>query len=121
MTENGVAYIKISLKTRDRFALTSEQASETVYMLESIKGSLIWLAFIDYEDGSTRVRLRSRFVHIHHIAEKYGGGGHECASGATLHGRKQERELLSGCDALLKEYKSTPKVKKPSTVTKAPS
>ena len=107
MTENGVAYIRISLKTRDRFALTSEQASETVYMLESIKGSLIWLAFIDYEDGSTRVRLRSRFVHIHRIAEKYGGGGHECASGATLHGRKQERELLSDCDALLKQYKST--------------
>ena len=107
MTENGVAYIRITEKTRAKFALTSEQASETVYMLESIKGSLIWMAFIDYEDGSTRVRLRSRFVHINEVAEKYGGGGHECASGATLHGAAEIKRFLADCDRLLGEYKST--------------
>lgn len=107
MTPNGVAYIRITRKTSEKFALTSEQASETVYMMESIKGCLIWLAFIDYDDGTTRVRLRSRFLHINEIAEKYGGGGHECASGATLRGAKQIKQLLNDCDALLGEYKST--------------
>ena len=107
ITPNGAAHIRITRKTRDKFALTSEQASETVYMMDSIKGCLIWLAFIDYEDGSTRVRLRSRFVQTNHIAEKYGGGGHEYASGATLRGSKQINAFLSDCDALLCEYKST--------------
>ncbi len=106
MTEHGVAYIRITKATREKFALTQEQASETVYMMESIKGCLIWLALIDYEDGTTRVRLRSRFVHINGVAEKYGGGGHECASGATLRGAKQIKAFLADCDSLLAEYKS---------------
>lgn len=49
-----------------------------------LKGSIIWLAFIENADGTVRVRLRSRFVTVNKLAEKYGGGGHACASGATL-------------------------------------
>ena len=72
--------------------------------MDSIKGSLIWIAFIE-TDKDIRVRLRSRFVTISDLAEKYRGGGHACAAGATLYSKKEMKELLREADALIKEYK----------------
>jgi phosphoesterase RecJ-like protein len=76
-----------------------------VSYLDSIKGSLIWLAFIENDDGSIRVRLRSRFVTINSIAEKYSGGGHACAAGATVNSKAEMKRLIADADARLKEYK----------------
>ena len=105
ITENGVAYIHVTQKMQEQFALTAEKASASVSYLDSIRGSLIWLAFIDNADGTIRVRLRSRFVTINEIAEKYRGGGHDCASGATLLKKSEIRKLLADADARLKNYK----------------
>ena len=60
---------------------------------------------IEGSDGSIRVRLRSRFVTVNEIAEIYGGGGHACASGATVDSKKQMQDLLKMADQRLKEYK----------------
>ena len=75
--------------------------------MDSIKGSLIWIAFIEVPDGTTRVRLRSRFLPINQIAEKYNGGGHDCASGATLQSKKEIAAVVADADTLLGEYKRT--------------
>lgn len=63
------------------------------------------MAFIETGDGSIRVRLRSRFVAINTIAEKYHGGGHACASGATVYSRQEADALLKDLDTHIKEYK----------------
>ncbi|MBQ8259539.1 MAG: bifunctional oligoribonuclease/PAP phosphatase NrnA [Clostridia bacterium] len=105
ITENGVAYIHVTSKMQERFGLTAEKASASVSYLDSIRGSLIWIAFIDNSDGTIRVRLRSRFVTINEIAEKYRGGGHDCASGATLLKKSEIRKLLAEADERLKNYK----------------
>ena len=107
MTENGVVYLYVDRAMQKKFNLTSETAGTAVSFMESIKGSLIWLAFIDNADGTTRVRLRSRFVTINEIAEKYHGGGHACASGATVHNKKEMKALIADADAHLKQYKET--------------
>jgi phosphoesterase RecJ-like protein len=104
ITENGVAYIHVDRAMQKKFSLTNEQASAAVSHLDSIKGSLIWLAFIDGSDG-IRVRLRSRFLPVNPLAEKYGGGGHACACGATVHSKKEMKALISDADALLSDYK----------------
>ncbi len=106
ITENGVAYVYITRATRKKFDLTFEQACNAVGYMDSIKGSLIWIAFIEADDGSIRVRLRSRFVTINEIAEKYNGGGHACASGATVHSRKELKALLADADTRLADYKA---------------
>ena len=106
MTENGVAYLYVDDAMQKQFNLTSEQASNTVSLLSEIKGSIIWLAFIDNADGTIRVRLRSRFVTINKLAEKYGGGGHACASGATVHSAEEMQALLKDADEIIKEYKA---------------
>ena len=74
--------------------------------MDSIKDSLIWLAFIDNSDGTIRVRLRSRFVTVSEIAEAYGGGGHACAAGATVGSPKEMRKLLADADKRLGDYKA---------------
>ncbi len=106
-TRNGVAYLYIDLKMQEKFGLTSEQASSLVSSLDSIKGSIIWCAFIENRDGSIRVRLRSRFMTINKLAEKYHGGGHECAAGATVYSAAEKAKLLREADKLIKEYKET--------------
>ena len=89
-----------------KFGLTGEQASSCVSFMESIRGSLIWVAFIENtEKKEIRVRMRSRFVPISDIAERYRGGGHACAAGATLYSKKEIKAILAEADAKLKEYK----------------
>ena len=106
-TENGVAHIFISRATRRRLGMSMEQAGETVSYMNAIRGSLIWLAFIEADDGSIRVRLRSRFATVNELAEQYRGGGHACASGATVHSRHEMKKLLQQADAILRDYKAT--------------
>ena len=106
ITENGVAYIFVDKKMQERFGLTKEDAGAAVSYMDSIKGSLIWIAFIELDD-EVRVRIRSRFVTINKLAEKYSGGGHACAAGATVYSKREANKLVREADAILADYKAT--------------
>ena len=102
---NGVAWLYVDGAMKEQFGLSNEQASASVSYMDSIKNSLIWLAFIDNGDGSIRVRLRSRFVTVSELAERYRGGGHACAAGATVYSEQEMQALIREADELLKNYK----------------
>ncbi len=106
ISENGVAYIRISAAEREQFGLSFEEACSAISYLDGIRGCLVWLAFIEAED-SIRVRLRSRFMAINTVAEHFRGGGHACASGATVYDDDEVRALIKEADDLLGEYKRT--------------
>ena len=105
ITDSGVVYLFVTKKMQKKFGLSNEDASAAVSLMDSIKGSLIWLAFIEGDDGKIRVRLRSRFVTVNALAERYSGGGHACAAGATVYSRAEMKKLISEADSLLAEYK----------------
>lgn len=105
ITPNGVAYVYVDKRMQKKFNLSKESASAAVSYMETIKNSLIWLAFIENGDGTIRVRLRSRFVTVSELAEKYEGGGHACASGATVYSKSELKKLVAEADELLKKYK----------------
>ena len=109
LTENGIAYIYIDKAMQEEFNLTLEQASACVGTLDSIRGCICWMVFIENgdADNSIRVRLRSRFVHINTIAEMHHGGGHACASGATVYSIEEMHQLLKEADEHVKNYKET--------------
>ena len=46
-------------------------------------------------------------MHVNTLAERYRGGGHACASGATLLNAAEIPALLQEADAMVKEYKET--------------
>lgn len=106
ITEHGVAYLYVDNAMQQQFELSREQASSSVDFMSGIKGSLIWLAFIDNPDGTIRVRVRSRFLAINTLAEKYHGGGHANASGATAYSIDEMKALITDADAMLKDYKA---------------
>ena len=106
ITDGGVVYLYVSNAMKKRFGLSDEDASASVSLMDSIKGSLIWLAFIQNKDNSIRVRLRSRFVEVDKLANKYNGGGHACAAGATVYSKKEMKQLIDDANALIKEYKA---------------
>jgi phosphoesterase RecJ-like protein len=107
VTEHGVAYILVDKAMQEKFGLDMESASAAISSLSGIRGCLCWIAFIETGDAddAIRVRLRSRFATINHIAEKYHGGGHACASGATVYSAEEMQSLLRDADAHIKHYK----------------
>ena len=105
ISENGVVSLFVTKGMKKKFKLSNEDASASVSYMEGIKNSLIWIAFIQTDDGAIRVRLRSRYVTVSELAERYNGGGHACAAGATVYSKKEMQQLLKEADALLKEYK----------------
>ena len=71
LTPNGVAYIYMDDAAQKKLKLTLEAASDVVSELSAIRGSLIWLAFIDEKaKNQIRVRLRSRFLGVNEQANK---------------------------------------------------
>ncbi len=107
LTPNGVAWIHVTGEIQQRFGLSFETACTAVSSLSDIRGVLCWLAFIDTANGEIRVRLRSRFASIHTIAEKYHGGGHACASGATVSSVQEMQALIRDADEHIRRYKQT--------------
>ena len=107
LTPNGVAWIYVTQDIKQRYGLTFETACASISSLSDIKGVLCWLAFIDTPGGEIRVRLRSRFAAINPIAEKYHGGGHACASGATVYSPEEMNALICDADEHIRAYKST--------------
>ena len=107
VTENGVAYIYFDKETLEKYNVTSDEAAACVNILDSIRGSMIWVVFINQnkEDGEIRVRLRSRFVAINEVATHYRGGGHLQAAGSTIYSLDEMTSLLQELDVLLKEFK----------------
>lgn len=107
ITEKGVATLFVSRRMQKKFNLSREDASACISYMDSIKNSLIWIAFIENDGGEIRVRLRSRFVTVSELAERYRGGGHACAAGATVYSKAEMKKLIEEADKLLGEYKKT--------------
>ena len=107
-TENGVVYLYIDREMQRKFGLTFESASSAISYLEGIRECLCWLAFIEPAEGdpAIRVRVRSRFVATNTLSERFNGGGHALASGATVYSREEALRMIDEADALIKAYKA---------------
>lgn len=106
ITQNGVVHLYVDKRMQKKFHLTTEQACEAVSFLKGIKGCIAQLAFIDMPDGKIRVRLRSRFMTINEVAEKWRGGGHECTCGATLLSPKEIPLIVADADEAVRNFKA---------------
>ncbi len=73
-----------------------------VNVMGDIRGVDIWVNFTETSDG-VLCEIRSSKYNINPIAVKYGGGGHEKASGATLKNREEAMNLLADLDSLTEE------------------
>ena len=109
-SENGVAYMFMTKRIIKRFKVSVEDASNCVNLMDGIRGSLIWIMFIEHDD-EIRIRFRSRFVPCVGIASTFEGGGHENAAGGRILKKKDIKKVILEADKVLKEFKENNKDK----------
>ena len=73
-----------------------------VNVMGEIRGIDTWVNFTETDDG-VLCEIRSSRYNINPIAVKYGGGGHQKASGATLKDREEAMRLLAALCTLSEE------------------
>lgn len=73
-----------------------------VNTMGEIKGVENWVNFTETDEG-VLCEIRSNKHNINPIAVKYGGGGHQKASGATLKNREEAMALLADLIAITEE------------------
>ena len=102
-THYRTAYIYTTLdEARATGADTFSISRGMVGTMAEIKGIDSWVNFTETEDG-VLCEIRSSKYNINPIAVKYGGGGHQKASGATLKDREEAMRLLADLNALTEE------------------
>lgn len=100
-TEHNVAYIYTTLDelkelNKDTFSVSRGM----VGTMADTKGVDIWVNFTETEEG-VLCELRSNCYNINPVAVKYGGGGHQKASGACVKNKEEAMAMLADLDAMM--------------------
>lgn len=99
-TDCGVAYIYTTLAEAREYGADDFTLSRgMVNVMSDIRGIDTWVNFTETE-GGVLCEIRSSRYNINPIAVKYGGGGHQKASGATLKSREEAMALLEDLNSL---------------------
>lgn len=106
LTENGVAYIKITDKVMKEFGVDSASAGNMINDLKFVNEIIVWIFFSeDIKSNLIRANIRSIGPYVNEVASKYNGGGHIYASGARLKSWEDADKLITDYDKLVKDYK----------------
>ncbi len=85
--DGELAWMYISREEVERAGANEEDCEGLVNYALAIEGIEVALFFREQADGRFRVSLRSKGrVNVASVAERFGGGGHECASGCLIEG-----------------------------------
>ena len=99
-TDNGVAYIYTPLAEFQALGLDTFTVSRgMVNTMADLKGISIWVNFTETEQG-VLCEIRSNKYNINPVAVKYGGGGHQKASGATVPDHDAAMAMLHDLDEI---------------------
>lgn len=102
-TKKNVAYIyttreEVEACPADLFGISRGMVST----MADIKSVDIWVNFTETEKG-VLCELRSSRFNINPVAVKYGGGGHQKASGATVKDRAEAMAMLADLDNMMED------------------
>ena len=107
LTENGVAYIKITDRKLKEFGVDSAAAGNMINDLKFVNEIVVWVFLTeDIKSNLIRANIRSVGPYINDVATKFGGGGHKYASGVKLKTWDDSDKLINELDNLVKNYKS---------------
>ena len=106
ITEDSVAYIKITDEILKQFNVDAATAGNMVNEFNHITEILVWATFTeDKEAENIRVSVRSRGPVINKVAEKYNGGGHIYAAGTKLKTFDEIDDLINDLNECTRKYK----------------
>jgi len=106
LTENGVAYIKLTDKVMKEYGVDSAAAGNMINDLKFVNEILVWVFLSeDIKSNLIRANIRSVGPYVNDTATLFGGGGHKYASGAKLKTWDDGDKLIKALDELAREYK----------------
>ena len=101
-TEENVAYIYTENEEAKSYGASTFTISRgMVGTMGDLRGVDIWVNFTETDDG-VLTEIRSGKYNINPIAVKYGGGGHQKASGATLKNRDEAMAMLEDLNEIIR-------------------
>jgi phosphoesterase RecJ-like protein len=104
--EGALAWISVTQEQMLRCHAKEEDCEGLVNYALSMQGVEVALFFRELPDGRFRTSLRSKGkVDVAAVAERFGGGGHHCASGCALDG-----PLPVAAARIIKELRLSPSV-----------
>ena len=107
LTDNGVAYIKLTDKVMKEYGVDSAAAGNMINDLKFVNEILVWVFLSeDIKSNLIRVNIRSVGPYVNDTATLFGGGGHKYASGAKLKTWEDGDKLINALDELVSNYKS---------------
>ena len=99
-TPEGVAFIYTTIDEAKSYGVDNFTLSRgMVNVMSEIRGIHSWVNFTETENGIL-CEIRSNRYNINPIAKKYGGGGHQKASGATLKNKEEAMAMLEDMKAV---------------------
>ena len=106
VTENGLAYIKITDDMLKEFDVDAATSGNLVTNFNYINEIITWVIFTeDIANSNIRASIRSRGPIINEVASHYNGGGHIYASGARIKTFEEADLLINELDEVCKKYK----------------
>lgn len=105
ITDNGAASIVLTDEILKKYELINESTSAVVPLPGNINQVMSWAVFIQKEDGTFKISLRSKGPAINELAKQFGGGGHDLASGAAAQNEDEIKSVISKLDEIVASYK----------------
>lgn len=106
VSPKGVAYYVLDAAVQEKLHITTERGKENVNLFSNIDGIHIWCSITEDTDPKEpcwRISIRSKKVAVNGVATKYGGGGHDQASGAKIETLKELPDFIKDLEDLIKE------------------
>jgi phosphoesterase RecJ-like protein len=89
--DGEIAWMSVTRHDMERFGALEEDCEGLVNYALSISGIEVAIFFREVAQERIRVSIRSKgAVNVSEIAQKFGGGGHECAGGFSTEGPVEE-------------------------------
>jgi len=104
--EDELAYVLVTQEQMELCGAKEEDCEGLVNYVLSIGGVEVAIFFRELIEGRFRVSLRSKGnLDVARVAERFGGGGHECASGCSVSG-----PLTNAVQSILSQIRRDPSV-----------
>lgn len=103
LTSSGLSTITLTKETLDSYQVDPIDTSKLVGTLGDIRGIKVWAFFIE-ENDVIRVRIRSKGPVVNKIAEKYNGGGHPLASGASVRSWEERDNVIKDLEECCRQH-----------------